>query len=104
MVLDKIKHAIYNSRIYNKRNLPILKSEINDLNTRKERFILSGVDKANNNISFTCKKYYLNNIKQKLNNTSTYKLSDLRVDAIVKAHVIFCTKFNIDVFRLYSCC
>ena len=42
MVLDKIKHAIYDTRIYNKRNLPILKSEINDL-TLKEHFILSGV-------------------------------------------------------------
>ena len=71
MVLDKIKHAIYNTRIYNKRNLPILKSEINDLNTLKEHFIMSGVDKANNNISFTCKKYYLDNIEHKLNNTST---------------------------------
>ena len=58
---------------------------------------MSGVDKANKNISFICKKYYLDNIEHELNNTSTYKLSDLREDAIVKAHVSFCTKFNIDV-------
>ena len=97
MVLDKIKHAIYNTRIYNKRNLPILKSEINDLNTLKEHFIMSGVDKANNNISFTCKKYYLDNIEHELNNTSTYELSDLTEDDIVKTHIRFCKKFNIDV-------
>ena len=97
MVLDKIKHAIYNTSIYNKRNLPILKSEIKDLNTLKEHFIMSGVDKANNNISFTCKKYYLDNIEHELNNTSTYEISDLTEhDIHVKTHIRFCTKFNID--------
>ena len=58
---------------------------------------MSGVDKANNNIYFTCKKYYLDNIEHELNNTSTYELSDLTEDDIVKTHIRFCTKFNIDV-------
>ena len=67
----------------------ILKLEINDLNTLKEHFIMSGVDKVNNNISFTCKKYYLDNIEHELNHTSTYELSDLTEDDIVKTHIRF---------------
>ena len=44
---------------------------------------MTGVDKAKNNISFICKKYYLNNIKSELESTSTYMLVVIGVKKIL---------------------
>ena len=96
-VLAKIKHAVDNVKIYNKKSESILKSECSDLNILKDHFVLSGIDKANNNISFTCKKYYIENIYNELSSTSTYELSDLTEEEIVKSHIRFCSKYNIEV-------
>ena len=63
----------------------------------KERFILTGVDKAPNNISFICKQFYLQNIRDELDNTSTYVLVNDDEEDIIKKHIRFCSKFNISV-------
>ena len=59
--------------------------------------MFTSVDKASNNLSFICKSYYLKNIEDELNNTSTYELSDKTEENIVKEHIRFCHKFNIKV-------
>ena len=48
-------------------------------------------------MSFICKQYYLDNIEKELNDTSTYELSDLTEEDIVRSHIRFCSKFNIEV-------
>ena len=59
---------------------------------------MTGVDKAKNNISFICKKYYLNNIKSEFESTSTYYVScDRSEEDIVKDHIRFCSKYDIDI-------
>ena len=50
---------------------------------------MSGADKAQNNISFTCRYYYLKNLDE-LSSTNTYVISDKSENDIVKDHVKFC--------------
>ena len=70
--------------------------EANDFKKLKEHFIMTGVDKAQNNISFIC-RHYLKNIENELTSTKTYILSDKLENDIVKSHVSFCKKYNIPV-------
>ena len=86
-VLENIKLKLFNSKIYCKRSQSILDSEADDLCKLKEQFILTGVDKAKNNVSFICKKYYLDNIMHELSTTSTYESCDKSEEDIVKRHV-----------------
>ena len=55
------------------------------------------MDKASNNISLICKKYYLNNIKRECSSTSTYSFSPKKKEDIIKDHISFCSKFKIPV-------
>ena len=48
---------------------------------------MSGVDKAQNNISFTFRYYYLKNLDDELSSTNTYVISDKSENDIVKDHV-----------------
>ena len=58
---------------------------------------MAGVDKARNNISFICKRYYSVNIKSKLKGTNTYEVCNKSEQEIVKEYVKFCSKFKIDI-------
>ena len=84
-------------KLSNRRSVGILKSEKCDLDKLKEHFIMPGVDKAKNNISFICKKYYLENIRSELERTNTYEFCDKSEEDIVKDHIKFYSKFKIDV-------
>ena len=50
-----------------------------------------------NNISFICKRYYLDNIKSELERTITYEVCNKSEKEIVKEHVKFCGKLKIDI-------
>ena len=97
LVINKFKGKILNVSISCKRNQSIFKSESKDVNLLKEHFIMSGVDKAQNNISFTCRYYYLKNLDDELSSTNTYVISDKSENDIVKDHVKFCNKYDISV-------
>ena len=97
MVINKFKGKILNVSISCKRNQSIFKSESKDVNLLKEHFIMSGVDKAQNNISFNCRYYYLKNLDDELSSTNTYVISDKSENDIVKDHVKFCNKYDISV-------
>ena len=58
---------------------------------------MSGVDKAQNNISFTFRYYYLKNLDDELYSTNTYDISDKSENDIGKDHVKFCNKYDISV-------
>ena len=97
LVINKFKGKILNVSISCKRNQSIFKSESKDVNLLKEHFIMSGVDKAQSNISFTCRYYYLKNLNDELSSTNTYVISDKSENDIVKDHVKFCNKYDISV-------
>ena len=96
-ILEKVKEKLNCVKIYPKRATSIFISAKKDLDQLKEHFIITGVDKASNNISLICKKYYLDNIKHELSSTSTYSLSPKKKEDIIKDHISFCSKFKIPV-------
>ena len=93
-VLVKLKTKIFSSKIFCKRNQTVVSTESDDLNVLKYHFLMTSVDKASNNISFVCKKYYLDTLLHELSSTSTSERD------IVRRHVQFCKKFNILVNNL----
>ena len=58
---------------------------------------MSGVYKAQNIISFTCRYCYLKILDDELSSTNTYVISDKSENDIVKDHVQFCNKYDISV-------
>ena len=97
IVLDKLKCRIFNSKISCKRDKSLFVTEEEDMSRLKEHFILTSVDKAANNISFVCKRYYLDNLQHELASTSTYERCYDSEDDIVEKHVAFCKKYDIPV-------
>ena len=97
IVLDTLKPKIFSSKIFCKRNQTVISTEFEDLNVLKEHFIMTSVDKASNNVSFVCKKYYLDNVLHELSSTRTYQVSTDSEEDIVRRHVQFCQKFKIPV-------
>ena len=97
IVIDEIKSKLSNIKLLCKRNESIFKSESKDMDNLKEHFVMTGVDKAQNNISFICRYYYLKNLENELSSTNTYTLSDKSENDIVKENVTFCKKYNIPV-------
>ena len=96
-VIQKFKQRLSLTHITCKREKSILASEHEDLDLIKQHFVITGVDKAANNISFICKKFYIDTIDNELNNTETYELSDKSEEDIVREHIRFCSRFNISV-------
>ena len=97
VLFRKISSIVNSLKLSNRRSVAIIKSESNYLNKLKEHFIITGVDRAENNVSFICKKYYLHNIKSELESTSTYVSCDRSEEDIVKDHIRFCSKYDIDI-------
>lgn len=63
----------------------------------KNKFVMCPVDKAGNNISIICKKYYVDNIETELNTTDTYDICNETECDIVRNHEEFCENLGIDV-------
>ena len=68
--------------------------------------VVTTADKAGNNVVFICKKFYHEHILSEVgactgsNETkvnSTYKVSSMSVDCIIKFHVNFCKRYGIDL-------
>ena len=95
--MERLWHAIDSTRFYCKRAKSVCETEKDDLEILKSRFVLTSVDKAGNNISLICKWFYLNNISEELNSTSTYELSIEEESDIIKNHTLFYKRFNIAV-------
>ena len=95
-VLSKVKSRVNSLKISNKPT-SICKSQRTYLEDLKDKFVLSSVDKASNNISITCKKFYLENIKSELENTNSYVICNEQEVDLVRKHRKFCAKFDIPV-------
>ena len=59
---DSTTFLVNSLTLYNKRTLAVMNSEKHYLYILKTLFIMTRVDKARNNISFICKRYYLDNL------------------------------------------
>ena len=79
-----------NSTTIPKHKKPILEQDsVNGyLSQLHELYVITPTDKATNNISVICKKYYLETLINELENTPSYELVNQSKDSIVDAHKI----------------
>ena len=79
-----------NSTTIPKHKKPILEQDsVNGyLSQLHELYVITPTDKATNNISMICKKYYLETLINELENTPSYELVNQSMDSIVDAHKI----------------
>ena len=61
---------------------------------------LTGIDKAQNNLSFICRYYYLKNLEEELSSTKTYIPSDKSEDEIVLKSMLCSVKSTISLFLI----
>ena len=57
-VIKQLSCVVNSLKLSHKHTLAVMNSEKHDLDILKSHFIMTGVDKARNNISFICKRYY----------------------------------------------
>ena len=87
-VIKQLSCVVNSLKLSNKRTLAVMNSEKHDLNILKSHFIMTGIDKARNNISFICKRYYLDNFKSELKRTNMYTVCYKNKEEIVKEHML----------------
>ena len=70
-----------------------------ELDSLKERFVITVTDKAQNNILFTCKPYYISKVREELAKPGqrTYQEDDISLEDIHRRVVDFCSTKNIKV-------
>ena len=96
-VKERLSIEISKIKVKSGVNVSVFERYEDEFSRLKEHFVLSSVDKASNNISFTCKKFYIDNLDRELNSTDTYVISELDKKDIIKKHVMFCESLGIDV-------
>ena len=98
-VVEEITKSIYSLKLQSKRKESIVKSEKEELEQLKSQFVFTSIDKASNNISIICKKFYLENIKNELSITPTYTEVNNLYDSenIINNHVKYYEKYNIEM-------
>ena len=96
-ILSKLWDMLCTTKFSCKRKESLFVSEKHDMDVLKEHFVLTSVDKASNNISLICKKFYLDNLCNELSSTTTYEQVADPVEDIFKSHIDFCKKYNIPV-------
>ena len=76
------------SKICKRFKMPVLDNKIvqNYLKNLQDQFVSTPTDKATNNLSIICKKFYVESLINELENTPSYESTHLTVDGIVKDH------------------
>ena len=65
-----------------------------ELSRLKRKYVFVPTDKADNNVSIICKKFYVQSIKNEVN-SQTYNISSESVDSIIDRHEVFLKEHGI---------
>lgn len=85
-IMDKIKHKLKNTKIHGFNNV-LSKPHIQEyLKTLQEKFVFVPVDKASNNVSIICKKFYLEILSNEIQNTTTFSQYNSTEEEIIASH------------------
>ena len=99
-VLRLVDKRISRGKIHNKDHSHYIKGIIKDeLDKLHTKYVLTPADKAQNNILFTCKPFYVKITKDELSpqNNQTYHLSNLTFNQIINQTCIFSENLGIPV-------
>ena len=58
-------------------------------------FVITPIDKASNNVSIICKKFYIDTLKSEVQSSNTFKLCTKTEQSIFKEHKNYYEKLNI---------
>ena len=93
-----LKHSVHVSQV-----TPVLGDPIIDTDLKKlqDDFVIVPVDKAANNFSFICKKFYLLTLVKELGfpdgSTTTYTLNRTTVETIISSNTDFCEHLGYEI-------
>ena len=102
-IIDKIKSQIDKNIIVPEQTKPILNDPIviEYLKQLQDRFVIVPIDKAANNFSFICKKYYVSKLLEEVGipfgDKPTYKLQNVEKESIIQTNTLFCEKYKLAV-------
>ena len=102
-IIDKIKSQIDKNIIVPEQTKPILNDPIvlEYLKQLQDRFVIVPIDKAANNFSFICKKYYVSKLLEEVGipfgDKPTYKLQNVKKESIIQTNTLFCEKYKLAV-------
>ena len=86
--LDKLQPYSFN-------NILSQKSNMDCLNKLHEAFVFTPTDKAGNNVTIVCKRYYLESIHTELSNPIPFKPSNLCQNDIIATHTQFLSSIGL---------
>ena len=95
-VEDKISHL---KTLSNPKSIKqVLKNDasVTCLKNLQEKFVLTPADKATNNISFTCKLFYIKRLLDELT-SNTYKKCDIEEKKVIENNIQICNKLKLEV-------
>ena len=97
-VLEKVKHQIKRTAYKGFNNVLSKPNVKNYLATLHDKYVFVPVDKAANNVSIICKKYYLQVLSNEVQNTPTFAPYNSSVEEIIKMHEsVIQGEYNIDI-------
>ena len=104
-ILDILKDKISSLNSFKKkfRACPTLKNSnvLKYLEELQKKFVIAPIDKASNNISFICKRYYIEKLLHEVGifglPSDTYQLSAHDPKNIIIENIKLCKKFDLDV-------
>lgn len=90
----------YQFKIDNKIKLNMQKIKI-QITKIQENFVITPIDKANNNFAFICKKFYCDTLNNEIQNSQTYNIQTIPLKVIQKRIIAFSKRlnFNLDLIK-----
>ena len=97
-ILNTVKYKLDSMQPY-KFNSCLKDSQVlEELSKLKEDFVFTPVDKAANNVSIVCKKFYVDNLASEIENSGNFiRCDNITLDSVIEAHKQIYSTFGISV-------
>ena len=94
-ILKQVKNTLNKLNTYNYNNVLSKKENINALKRLQNKWVFVPTDKASNNITVVCKKYYMDTLDNEILHSGNFT-EDCHNNTytILDKHVYFFNKFN----------
>ena len=100
-VMDKIERLKIKTKF--KPTFPVLRDKdcLEELNTLQDKYVLTPIDKAGNNIGFICKKFYLETIKKEVC-SDTYEVMEETSEEVMDYVREECSNVGVPVYKSFK--
>ena len=94
LILDKVKHQLNNCKPFPYNTILSNDNVLKELKDLHDKYVLVPTDKAANNVTIVCKKFYISLIKQEIE-SNNFEPVNCSMDNIIKQHEKFMLKHGI---------